>query len=287
MTFWQALLQEAGNAQTWAGRAVNVLVTALVAALLFWLIVFAERRVRPALLRRAEAAPGAKAAHARTATTAVSLLGSLARWGVLLLAALYILAALGVNLWPLLTGIGFLGAALAFGAQSLVRDLVTGLFILLEGEYGVGEYVTLNGIFGQVAAVSLRTTALDTPDGKRQYFPNGSINTVAVYPEPISWYELTVPLATAQQVTALAGPLTRLAEELRAVFPERVLEVREAEAYAEGRLVHGLRLMVAVRPGCEWLATEELVGRTKGLLESRKITAPGGLAPAARARQGG
>lgn len=283
MTFWQALLHEAGNAETWAGRVLNVLATLLVAALLISLVVFVERRVRPALQRRAEAAPGPSASRARAATTVVSLLGSLARWAVLLLAALYILASLGVNLLPVLTGIGFLGAALAFGAQSLVRDLVTGVFILLEGEYAVGEYVTLNGIFGQVAAVSLRTTAVDTPDGKRQYFPNGAITAVAVYPEPISWYHLTVPLATASQAADLAGPLARLAEELRAAFPDRVLEVGEVQAYGEGRLVHGLRLAVAVRPGCEWLATEELVGRARHLLEARKITLPGGLAPSARA----
>ncbi len=282
MTFWQALLHEAGNAETWAGRALNVLVTLLVAALLISLVVFLERRVRPALQRRAEAAPGLAASRARAATTVVSLLGSLARWAVLLLATLYILASLGVNLWPVLTGIGFLGAALAFGAQSLVRDLVTGVFILLEGEYAVGEYVTVNGIFGQVAAVSLRTTALDTPEGKRQYFPNGAITTVAVYPEPLSWHHLTVPLATAAQVADLAGPLGRLAEELRAAFPDRVLQVGEAEAYGEGRLVHGLRLAVAVRPGCEWLATEELVGRARHLLEARQITPPGGLALSAR-----
>lgn len=282
MTFWQALLHEAGNAETWAGRALNVLVTLLVAALLVSLVVFLERRLRSALQRRAEAAPGLTAGRARAATTVVSLLGSLARWAVLLLAALYILASLGVNLLPVLTGIGFVGAALAFGAQSLVRDLVTGVFILLEGEYAVGEYVVINGICGQVAAVSLRTTALDTPDGKRQFFPNGTITTVAVYPEPVSWFQLLVPLATAAQAAALAGPLSQLGEELRAAFPQRMLAVGTVEAYGEGRLVHGLRLAVAVRPGSEWLATEELVGRARHLLEGRQITPPGGLGPSAR-----
>ncbi len=285
MPFWQALLSEAGDTQTWAGRLLSVLATALVATLLITLIVAVERRLRPALLRRAEAAPGAKAARARAATTAVSLLGSVARWAVLLLAGLYILASLGINLLPVLTGLGFLGAALAFGSQSLVRDLVTGLFILLEGQYAVGDYVSLNGTFGQVAAVSLRTTALDTPDGKRQYFPNGTISKVAVYTEPLAWFELTIPLATAPQAADLEEPLTRLAEELHAAFPERVLQVREAEPYAEeGQMVHGLRLQVAVCPGYEWLATDELIGRVKGLLEAREATPPGGLLPVARAQ---
>lgn len=284
MTFWQALLSEAGTTQTWAGRLLSILVTALVAALLIGLVVAVERRLRPALLRRAEAAPGAKAAHARAVTTAVSLLGSVARWFIILLAALYILASLGVNLWPALTGLGFLGAALAFGAQSLVRDLVTGLFILLEGQYAVGEQVTLNGVFGRVGALSLRTTALDLPDGKRQYFPNGAITSIAVYPEPLVWYELAVPLSSAEQVADLASPLSELGQELLAAFPDRALQVEEAQPYAEARVVHGLRLSLAVAPGSEWLATEELVGRTKAMLEDRKVVVPGGLTPTARPR---
>jgi hypothetical protein len=70
-----------------------------------------------------------------------------------------------------------------------------------------------------------------------------------------------------------------MAEELRGAFPERVLEVREAEAY--GDVAPGVRLEIAVCPGCEWLATEELVGRAKGLLEAKGMA--GGGPPAAHA----
>ncbi len=282
MTFWQALLQEIGTPESWAARAAGAVVVALAAALLYGLALVVERRLRPVLQRRAEAAPGAKAAHVRAATTALSLVGSVVRWGILLVGALYLLAAFGVNLWPALTGVGFLGAAIAFGAQSLVRDLVTGLFILLEGQYAVGEYVTLNGIFGQVAQITLRTTALDLPDGKRQYFPNGAISSVAVYPEPLVWYELLVPLASAEQAEELAEPLRTLAESLQASFPRRLVHVTSPEPYAGQEAAPGLRLRLAVRPGSEWVATEEAVGRVKALLETRKIAVPGGLQPVSR-----
>jgi small conductance mechanosensitive channel len=286
MSFWHALFSQAGSAQLWAERLLQVAVTAVVAGVLVAVAVAVERRLRAALLRRAEAEGGAPAAHVRAATTAVSLLGSIVRWLVLLLAALYVLGSLGVNLWPALTGLGFAGVALAFGAQSLVKDLVSGLFVLLEGQYAVGEYVSLNGIAGRVASLSLRTTALDTPDGRRHYFPNGSVTAVAVLPVPLAWYELTVPVETAEQAAELTGALTELAEGLRAAFPERVLQVGEAQAYGQAPAA-GVRLELAVRPGYEWLATEELAGRAKGLLEARQIAPVGGLGPVARAGRAG
>jgi small conductance mechanosensitive channel len=160
---------------------------------------------------------------------------------------------------------------------------VTGLFILLEGQYAVGEYVTLNGVFGQVAQITLRTTALDLPDGKRQYFPNGAINSVAVYPDPLVWYELLVPLASPEQAKELAEPLAALGKDLQANFPRRLVRLEAPEPYAAQEVAPGLRLPLAVRPGYEWIATEEAPGRVKALLETRNVAVPGGLQPVARA----
>ena len=282
LRLWSALLAEAQAPQSLAHKLLGAALAVLIAALVCLVLSRVVRRLRPVLTRHVAAAPDTTGGRARGALTALSLVGSLLRWLVILTAALYVLASFGVNLVPVLTGVGFLGAAIAFGAQALVRDLVTGLFILLEGQYAVGEWVSLNGVLGRVAEVGLRTTALDLPDGRRQYFPNGAISTVAVYPRPQLWYELQVPLAAAAPAQELLAPLAELAQELQAVYPERLVEVRPPRLAPGERYAAGLTLAVAVAPGYEWVATEELVSRVKGLLAAREITLPAEILPQAR-----
>jgi small conductance mechanosensitive channel len=94
---------------------------------------------------------------------------------VLSLAALLILGELGVNLAPLLTGAGIVGLALGFGAQSLVKDLVSGLFMLLEDQYGVGDRIDVGQASGTVEAVGLRITTIRDDEGVLWYIRNGEI----------------------------------------------------------------------------------------------------------------
>lgn len=281
---WQALqaLFETPEEQTLMERVAGALAAIIVAALFWWLVALLRKHLMPQLLERAETTPGITAARVRAATTGLSMVISVLRWFVILMALLYVLASFDVNLLPLLTGIGFLGAAVAFGSQSLVKDVVSGLFILLEGQYAVGEYVSLNGVFGRVAQVGLRVTALDTPDGKRQYLPNGTISTIAVYPEPQAWYVVQVPLSSAEEVERLREPLRQLAEEIKQAFPKQLICAQEPERYEGDKFVHGLRQMVVAVPGQDWVITEELLARVNAVLQAEGITPPVGLQPQAR-----
>jgi len=278
---WQALF-ETPEEQTLMERLAGALAAIIVAALFWWLVALLRKRLMPQLLERAETTPGVTAARARAATTGLSLVVSVLRWFVILMALLYVLASFDVNLLPLLTGLGLLGAAVAFGSQSLVKDVVSGLFILLEGQYAIGEYVSLNGVFGRVAEVGLRVTALDTPDGKRKYLPNGTISTIAVYPEPQACYVVQVPLSSAEEVERLREPLRQLAEEVKQAFPKQLICVEEPERYEGDRFVHGLRQMVVAVPGQDWVITEELLARVNAVLQAEGITPPVGLQPQAR-----
>jgi len=97
-------------------------------------------------------------------------------WGI---AALVLLGEVGIDLAPLLAGAGIAGVAIGFGAQSLVRDFLSGLFILLEDQYGVGDEVRLVGdASGTVEDVSLRVTRLRNEDGTVWFVPNGEIRQV-------------------------------------------------------------------------------------------------------------
>jgi len=95
---------------------------------------------------------------------------------VLLFAAVFmVLPELGVNIAPVLAGVGIVGLAVGIGAQSLVRDALNGFLILSEDQYRIGEVVTVTGISGTVEDVSLRRTLLRDPDGTLHWVPNSSI----------------------------------------------------------------------------------------------------------------
>lgn len=107
-----------------------------------------------------------------------ALVASLWRAVVWIIAGLMILGALGINLTPILAGATVIGAALGFGAQSLVRDFLSGFFIIAEDQYGVGDAIAVGDTRGTVEEVNLRVTRLRAVDGTVWYLPNGEIRRV-------------------------------------------------------------------------------------------------------------
>ena len=114
----------------------------------------------------------------RTAARAATLgavLRSLAGFAVWVLAGITVLGEIGINLAPLVASAGIAGVALGFGAQSLVKDFLAGLFILIEDQFGVGDVIDAGEATGTVEAVSLRTTRLRDTEGTAWHIPNGQI----------------------------------------------------------------------------------------------------------------
>ena len=91
---------------------------------------------------------------------------------------LMILMLFGVDITPILAGVGILGLAIGFGAQSLVKDFVSGLFILIENQYGLGDKVKIGSFEGRVKRITIRSTALEDDEGKTFYISNGLIKDV-------------------------------------------------------------------------------------------------------------
>lgn len=117
----------------------------------------------------------AQARLVQRARTMGSVLGNLITWTFYTIAITMILSELGVAVGALIAGAGIIGAALGFGAQNLVRDLLSGLFIVLEDQYGVGDKVDLGEASGVVENVGLRVTQLRDSKGTLWYVRNGEI----------------------------------------------------------------------------------------------------------------
>lgn len=115
------------------------------------------------------------------ANTLGAVLRSLVTTIVWTIAALLILGEIGINLAPLVAGAGIAGVAIGFGAQSVVRDFLSGIFVLIEDQYGVGDYIDAGDASGTVEVVSLRTTRLRDKAGVLWIVPNGEIKRVGNY----------------------------------------------------------------------------------------------------------
>jgi small conductance mechanosensitive channel len=185
-----------------------------------------------------------------------SILRSVAGFVVLLLACFMVLSEIGVDVAPLLAGAGVVGVALGFGSQSLVKDFLSGLFILAEDQFGVGDVVDLDGsVSGTVEAVSLRTTRLRAADGTVWHVPNGAIVRVGNKSQHWSRALLDIEVADDTDIDHAEHVIKRVAG---AFFGERddileVPEVRGVEKRGDDALA--IRLLVKTMP-----ADREAVG---------------------------
>ena len=116
-----------------------------------------------------------KEKRAKTLGQIILTTGNIVIYAVILL---MILTVFGVDIRPILAGAGVIGLAIGFGAQSLVKDFVSGLFILVENQYGIGDKVKIGSFEGQVIRITMRSTALKNDEGKIYYISNGSIKDV-------------------------------------------------------------------------------------------------------------
>lgn len=193
-------------------RITVVVVTALV---LTRLVPRGTTRLVRALQLRAPARLASPRAGERAATVG-TVLGSVFRTIVWVIAFLTILGILGINLGPFVATATVIGAAVGFGAQSLVKDFLSGLLIVVEDQYGVGDTITTNDITGTVEGLNLRTTRIRSVEGTVWYVANGEIRKVGNNSEGFSQavVDIVVPPGTD------LGRVEALAEEESAAFAE-------------------------------------------------------------------
>jgi len=214
-----------------------------------------------------------------------SVLRSFVTVTVFSIAGLMVLAELGINLTPLVAGLGIVGAALGFGAQSLVKDLLAGLFMLLEDQYGVGDTVDVGDVVGVVEAVGLRTITLRDGQGIVWYVRNGEIIRVGNRSQGHAVAIVDIPIGFAgvdEAVSVLRTAAQRLAEDPE--FADDFLEPPEV-AGVEAVTVDGatVRVMAKTTNDTHPRVLRELRRRMTEALESSgiaaAITASRGLRP--------
>lgn len=198
------------------------------------------------------AAPPWSERRAQRARTIGSVLRSVSSVAVGAVAIIMILAEFGLNLAPVLASAGIVGVALGFGAQNLVRDFLSGMFMLLEDQYGVGDIVTLGAATGMVESVGLRITTLRDVQGTVWHIRNGEIQRVGNKSQGYAVAVIDLPLTYQGSISQASEIAGRVAAEVAAsqeVAPD-VLEPPQVLG-VEKVTVDGvtLRVTVKVNPG--------------------------------------
>jgi len=192
-----------------------------------------------------------------------------------------LLAQININIGPLLAGAGVIGAALAFGAQHVVKDYLSGFFILLENQYKLGDVVRIGAFTGTVEEITMRITVLRGLDGAMHVIPNGTIQGVSNLTS--IWARAVVDVAVAHSANVDAV-LEALAEAGRKLHEDegwkpRLLE--KPEVVGVMKLLDTsvqLRMQVKVKPEEQWKVQYELLRRIKEELDSRRIPMPAAVA---------
>lgn len=212
--------------------------------------------------------------RAKRARTLGSVLTNITTFVVLVTGALMILREFGVDIAPALTGAGIIGVALGFGAQTLVRDLIGGFFLILENQVRVGDVVSINGIGGLVEAINLRTTILRDEEGTVHVVPNGAITTLANRSMDFSFYVVSLPLAYGEDTDRATAILQAVADGLQAddayrPFILEPLEVIGVDAFEETAV--RLKVRIKTAPLKQWFVGREFRRRVNKALREQGV----------------
>ena len=204
-----------------------------------------------------------------------TVLRSVVSFTIWTIAAFMVLGEVGINLGPLLAGAGILGVAIGFGSQSLVKDFLAGVFILVEDQFGVGDIVDLGEAVGVVEVVSLRTTRLRSVDGTVWHVPNGEIARVGNKSQHWSRALLDIQVAYETDIDQAREVIKQVADDVWQEEPETILE--EPELWGVENLgAHGIdiRLVVKTQPSKQWEISRLIRERIKAAFDECGIEIP-------------
>jgi moderate conductance mechanosensitive channel len=276
-----------------SGQPLRVVITLVAALVLRWVLLRSIGRVVTVTLAKADARRArepsragrvlAQAAgidlerHRQRTLTMASLLRSIVTFVVCLLAILTVMSIIGIPLAPLLASAGVGGVALGFGAQSLVKDFLSGIFMILEDQYGVGDVVDTGEATGTVEEVSLRVTRLRDGQGVVWYIRNGEIVRIGNKSQGWSTAIVDIPVAYSENLEKVI-PLIRSVVHEMDQSPDwqgKLLEEPQVMGVESmtGSVVT-IRVLAKTAPEQQYGVSREIRERVKAAFDEQGIKAP-------------
>jgi len=224
--------------------------------------------------QRTEVVAGATAKRVTTLTRLLMTMGLVLIWGVV---AVIVLDQVGLDVTPILAGAGIIGLAVGFGAQNLVRDVISGFFIVLENQVRVGDVAVINGTGGLVEGITFRTIVLRDLAGVVHVVPNGTITTLANMTKGWSAYVIDVGVAYKEDTDRVIEVMEEVATELRSdprvgPFMLEPIEIFGVDDFKDSEVTIKARLKTA--PIQQWNVGREYRRRLKKAFDARGIEIP-------------
>jgi len=199
------------------------------------------------------------------------------KFAIIVIIIFMILSELDVNIAPILASFGIAGIAVGFGAQYLIRDIIAGIFILLENQYRVGDVVRVADIAGLVEEVNLRKTVLRDLDGIVHHVPNGEIKAASNYTRHFSRVNLNISVAYGTDLDHAISVINRVGQELATDenWHERIISVPQVLRVDNlGDSGIDIKILGDVKPIEQWAVMGELRKRIKKAFDEEGIEIP-------------
>ena len=266
------------NASTTAGLgAVRIAVILLLGLIAIRFARIGLRHLETALIKAGERTDAVPGTARKRATTLSGILRTIALTFVWAVVIVETLDQVGLDIRPVLAGAGIIGLAVGFGAQNLVRDLISGFFIILEDQVRLGDVAIINGTGGLVEAITFRTITLRDFSQVVHVFPNGTVTTLSNMTKGWSAFVLDMGVAYKEDTDRVAEVMKQVGEDLRQdpQFGVKMLEPLEligVDNFADSAVI--IRARIKTKPIEQWTVGREYRRRLKKAFDAHKIEIP-------------
>ncbi len=235
------------------------------------------RKMKTHLLEKSRFADDLTHEDAKRAETLTRLIRQGVLIGLWVIVFMVVLKELGIEIGPILAGAGIMGLAVGFGAQNLVRDVISGFFFILEDQVRVGDVAVVNGTGGLVEQLNFRTIVLRDLEGVVHVFPNGTVTSLSNRTKQWSGYVFDLGVAYKEDTDRVARVITEVGEGLRsdpAYGPLMLepLEIFGVDSFADSAVV--IRGRIKTKPLQQWVVGREFLRRIKYAFDAAGIEIP-------------
>ena len=275
-TFWEEIISQA---VTWIITTLpSLMLIIILASILLKVTNIFLRRIKPIMLKNMESGSELDSREIeKRLDTLLGILRSIIKVIVWLMIGMLFLRKIGIDIAPIIAGAGIVGLAIGFGAQELVRDFISGFFMLLENQIREGDVAIVNGTGGLVEHVGMRTIVLRDLSGVVHVFQNGKVNTLSNMTKNWSGMVFDIGVAYKEDTDNVVEVIQQVAEELRAEpdFNNKILEPIEifgVDGFGDSAVI--IKARFKTKPIEQWAVGREYRRRLKKAFDEQGIEIP-------------
>lgn len=275
-TFWEEIISQT---VIWIITTLpSLMLIIILASILLKVTNIFLRRIKPIMLKNMESGSELDSREIeKRLDTLLGILRSIVKVIIWLMMGMLFLREVGIDIAPIIAGAGIVGLAVGFGAQELVRDFISGFFMLLENQIREGDVAIVNGTGGLVEHVGMRTIVLRDLSGVVHVFQNGKVNTLANMTKNWSGIVFDIGVAYKEDTDKVVEVIQHVAEELRAEpdFNNKILEPIEifgVDGFGDSAVI--IKARFKTKPIEQWAVGREYRRRLKKAFDEQGIEIP-------------